>query len=123
MLQVNDLVELNPLYVDVDGTILFWPAPNQGHHQSGTEPVVNEDLMIVLKHYKQSRPNSKLIAWSANGEEYARRWLTYCGIVDVFDLVLGKPQGFVDDTFDWLMIRPKFLVRQGVHGPYYLRSQ
>lgn len=120
---VNNLLAHNPLFVDVDGTLIRHPFPHCGHKQDGKRPTLNQELVDAIRLYRDERPLFRTVAWSANGERYARDILTSFGIISLFDVVIGKPGLFIDDTFDWLMLRPKLVVRNSENGTHYIRSE
>lgn len=123
-MNVNDIIDKNPLYVDVDGTLLIWPEPGFGYHQEGTIATINHDLVDVIKHYRKERPLFQVICWSANGEVYARRMLDEYGLTCLFDHILSKPGCLIDDSFDWFMLRQKIVVRNKTQDTrYFLRSE
>ncbi len=122
-ISVNDLIKHNPLFVDVDGTLLIHPFPACGHKQDGQRPTLNQELVDAIRLYRDERPLFRTVAWSANGERYARDMLTSFGIISLFDVVIGKPGLLIDDAFDWLMLRPKIVVRNNENETYYIRSE
>jgi len=94
------------LYVDVDGTLLKWPGPTPGLRNDGT-PEINKDLIKQLRKWKE-RTNGYIIVWSGNGKTHADWAVDFMGIEDLPDFVLGKPNIFIDDTYEWIDTRPKY---------------
>ena len=98
------------LFVDVDGTLLFWPGdelgdvPRPGQRGHGQAPAVNIELVDALVAWRGETPLSKLFVWSANGAEHARWAARVCGLQDLADGYLDKPQkgdGVIDDKPEW----------------------
>ena len=98
------------LFVDVDGTLLFWPGdkpgdvPAPGEPAYGREPKLNAELVDALMTWRGDNPRSKLFVWSANGADHARWAARFCGLHDRVDGYLDKPQkgdGVIDDKPEW----------------------
>ena len=85
----------NVIAVDVDGTL-------------GLHGIVNERLIAWCRQKKAA--GKTLILWSARGEAHARRAAEFFNLVDLFDVITGKPEAIVDDK-GWGWIRFTTVVR------------
>ena len=76
------------LYIDVDGTMVDVNDPD----------VLREGVLekLELWHKKYT-----LICWSKTGGQYAKKVCEYHKIAHLFSLFLDKPDGAVDDDFEW----------------------
>lgn len=74
------------IYVDVDGTLTLDGANGDGEPRTS---------MVRVAQELYSRPDVKLVIWSARGAEYAEEW---CRRHEVrADIYLTKPHVCVDD--------------------------
>ena len=70
------------IYVDVDGTLHKYGAPN----------------MLAIKWCKEKKDRGfTLILWSMRGEAYARMFANSLGIEDLFSHICSKPGYVLDD--------------------------
>lgn len=89
-------------FVDVDGTLVLWPAPDVGRVPRGGEagtgeaPVVNAKLVERLRALK--RDGWEIYVWSRGGTKHADRAVAYCGIADIVEATLPKPSRLYDDS-------------------------
>lgn len=97
--------ETPTIYVDVDGTLVFWPGPDPGEapipwHPSLAPssrhpwPAINQPLVDRLNAWY--RPHSRcLVVWSRAGALHARQVAQYCGLTA--HAYLPKPRMAIDD--------------------------
>jgi|SRR5579859_742487 len=74
------------LYVDIDETLVLWH--NDSYHLN---PVA---VTIIKRFFKRKHT---IIAWSAGGAEWAAQTIKQFKLQKYFDLVLGKPDWYLDD--------------------------
>lgn len=92
--------ETPTIYVDVDGTIVYWPepspgeAPMPGHPRFGEWPEINWPMVDALKKFYQPGKTC-LVIWSRAGAAHAKKMAEYCGLSA--DAYLPKPRLAVDD--------------------------
>lgn len=101
------LDEYDPIYVDVDGTLLIWPEPNPGRRKFGANPIINTKVQRFLFEIKRYNPKVRVYLWSANGAEHALDAMWGCGLEKVVDDCLTKPRLYIDDYFKWFDDRIK----------------
>jgi predicted phosphatase len=65
----------------------------------------NKKHIDLLRHHKER--GYYIIAWSANGFEWANRVIEALELSDCVDLIMTKPKEYVDDkdVNDWMPIR------------------
>lgn len=92
-----------PWGVDIDDTLLLWDAPKEGPMVTFIEPhsgdeitvPINENNIRLLKE-KKARGCS-IVLWTQGGYEYANAVATALNIRGHVDLIMGKPEGIIDD--------------------------
>jgi hypothetical protein len=99
----SELGHYRNLYVDVDGTLVFWPDPTPGLYQAGKPYTINQELVDKLKLWRLRMPNGVLVVWSGTGKQHAEWAVKTCGIDDIVDVALAKPSAMIDDTLAWLL--------------------
>lgn len=88
------------IYVDVDGTLLFWPGKKKGHvprpgeKEYGKAPEINQPLVNALKNWHKG--NNVLVLWSKGGVEHCEKAASRCDLNP--DACLPKPQVAIDDS-------------------------
>ncbi len=92
------------LFVDVDGTLLFWDE-KPGRVTRGVpleqlhlHCIVNVTLVERLKRWK--KPGNLLVVWSMGGKDHAQWAVKLVGLQGAVDVCLPKPCGLVDDAGD-----------------------
>lgn len=98
------------IYVDVDGTLIFWPQPNPGAQQPNCVPKVNHKLVTILREWKALDRHNVLIVWSAGGADHVSYAVKLAEIEDIVDYKLSKPEVFIDDQYGWYEKRLKIRV-------------
>lgn len=88
------------VYVDVDETLVLW-APDY------TVPSVPDLPLRVWPHSEHIRLVRSLhavgytvVVWSRGGAEWAGKVVDALGLADAVDVVLGKPELWIDDLRD-----------------------
>lgn len=112
----------NPIYVDVDDTLIFWPInysqpfedciqftdPRDGEVLFG---LPNKKLISKLRKHKMYGKQS-IIVWSNSGWEWAKHAVEILGLEGIVDVILTKPGIYYDDKkvneqhFKWNKIEP-----------------
>jgi len=88
------------IYVDIDGTLLFWPGkskgtpPKKNEEGYGLKPEVNRPLVAALKAWHKDK--RFLAFWSRGGAEHCRNTAKLCGLSP--DACLPKPYACFDDA-------------------------
>lgn len=104
------------LYVDVDGTLLIWPARGGGATHAETMaarklwrdeplteeerrhlPVINAELVRRINAWQAARPTGTLVIWSLGGTEHAKMARDLCGFPSGTPCI-AKPDLMVDDA-------------------------
>ncbi len=89
------------VYVDVDGTLVFWPGnrpgryPRKGESGHGEDPAINTKLVERLK-----ASDADIVIWSRGGKTHAEWAAKFCDIDAV--ACLSKPDLMVDDGRRWM---------------------
>lgn len=88
----------NVIYVDVDGTLLFWPGkpgrqPGPGEAGFGELPKINKPLADCLRSWHKK--GRTLVVWSRGGPEHCKLAAKLCGLNP--DACLYKPEICIDD--------------------------
>ena len=104
-----EFADYEALYVDVDGTLVFWPGgkpgrvPRKGEPHHGELPARNVALIAALQAWW--RRERQLVVWTAGGQRHAKWAVDYCGIASITTAALAKPSIIVDDGFKWMQRR------------------
>lgn len=88
----------NVVYVDVDGTLLFWPTkpgrvPRSGETGFGRPPELNAPLVEQLRRWHHG--NRFLAFWSRGGRKHCEMAARLTGLKP--DACLPKPEVAIDD--------------------------
>jgi len=93
------------IFVDVDGTLLFWPGknpggpPRNGEEGYGKEPEVNVGLVEHIR--EKIKEGVTVVVWITGGPEHAKMAVRLCGLINerVNGKILccGKPGTCFDD--------------------------
>ncbi len=89
------------IYVDVDGTLVFWPGnrpgryPRKGESGYGEDPAINAKLVERL-----NASDADIVIWSRSGKAHAEWAAKYCNINAI--ACLSKPNLMVDDSMKWI---------------------
>jgi len=75
------------LFVDVDRTLIVWEEGCIWHPHK-------EHLALIEQFWYQ---NHGIVVWSAGGVEWAEKAVRLLGIEDKVDLIISKPDWYVDD--------------------------
>lgn len=75
------------LFCDVDKTLIIWESGNQWHP--------HEEHIALLRQFKYQ--GHGVVVWSAGGYEWAERAVYLLGIDDLVDLIVNKPDWYIDD--------------------------
>lgn len=95
-----------PLYVDIDDTLLKWNASTEEKEQTGifiTYPNSSQgDLLVPLMGNIEALKKHRLrrqtvIVWSQGGTEWAEIAIKALNLEEYVDLIIEKPQWFLDD--------------------------
>lgn len=91
--------ETPAIYVDVDGTIVFWPDPSPGRAMMPGDPRIggpriNQPMVDALKRFYVPGKTC-LVIWSRGGAVHAKKMAEFCGLSA--DAYLPKPRLVVDD--------------------------
>jgi hydroxymethylpyrimidine pyrophosphatase-like HAD family hydrolase len=83
-----NMLQTNTIFVDVDGTI----------HNNG------RIIVPVLNFCQRKKQDGfSLVLWSARGQEHAQKAVELFKIGGLFDYVISKPGGIVDDRgWSWI---------------------
>lgn len=89
------------VYVDVDETLVLWAPP------PGVVPAVPALPMRVWPHHEHiwlvrslHAVGYTVVVWSRGGAEWAAKVVTALKLDDAVDVVLGKPELWIDDLSD-----------------------
>lgn len=93
-----------PVYIDVDDTLLMWGFSHEPFHNS--VKVINVGITFYLKphneHINQLKAHKArghtIIVWSKGGADWAEAAVKALGLEEFVDLVVEKPQWCYDDT-------------------------
>lgn len=91
---------------DVDDTLIHWPWPGDnmpegstlitvGLNSYTTQVLANNTHIELLKRYKAK--GKFIIVWSKSGHKWAEAVVKALGLIDRVNLVLSKPEKYVDD--------------------------
>jgi len=94
------------LYVDVDDTLVMWNSFDMPESKQGdflNIPCGNETVTVyphrahidLLKQFKARGHN--VVVWSQGGSDWAETIVNTLGLQDLVDVILTKPNWFVDD--------------------------
>lgn len=92
--------ETPTIYVDVDGTMVFWPGADPGEApipwtpELNNWPAINIPLVDALKAWR-GKGGRCLVIWSRAGARHARQMAQFCGLSA--DAYLPKPRMAIDD--------------------------
>jgi len=100
------LDNIESLFVDVDGTLVFWEGkpgrvfrgvPREDLHKHCR---VNEELVEALKRW--SNEDNFLVVWTTGGKAHADWAVKLTGLEGFVNMVCGKPHALIDDgTTHW----------------------
>lgn len=90
---------MKTIFIDVDGTLVFWPGKDPGVKTSTTTPEINTKLIEKIIEWKKQ--GNDIIVWSAAGKVHAKWVVGYVGIEKYVDYISAKPNIYVDDNFRW----------------------
>ena len=101
----------HPIYVDVNGCLIFWPGGDKERiprpdEDGGLElgfgeyPVPNEKLIKILREMHDK--GHEIIVWCRGGREHAENAVEFVGIGDIVSVCLPKPLTIIDDSWLWL---------------------
>jgi hypothetical protein len=91
-MQASDFSQIFCIYVDIDDTLVR-------SYGSKRIPITG-----TIEHIKElKKQGASLYCWSSGGAEYARNTAEELGILDIFEVLLPKPQMLLDDQEinDW----------------------
>jgi len=94
------LIPGTPLPVDIDQTLVLYKDINKA--KKGRIPFEYGGKIIYLTTHDMNIAcvkdcKSAMIAWSANGEAWAKEVITGLGLLDYFDYYMQKPKEYIDD--------------------------
>ena len=98
-------------YFDVDDTLIMWEIPENFPEEELVQmecrdhafPVApNKHNVNLLKQF--AKKGHAIIVWSAGGSDWAESAVKGLGLEDYVDVVMGKPNYYVDDkkVEDWI---------------------
>lgn len=92
------------IYFDVDETIAMWNT-----NSDKAVPVDNYGMIEYVKPHSKhiaklktfaADPDTTIVVWSQGGWEWAKNVVEAFGLTEYVDLVINKPEIFVDDLAD-----------------------
>ena len=104
----------NTVYCDIDGTLIIWPGGKGGStkiaKREKLSPKINNIVVDILKSEKSK--GSTIILWSAGGKEHCKWSAEFCGITNIVDVYLRKPNIFIDDNHKWISNKRRTYINQ-----------
>lgn len=94
------------IFVDVDGTLILWSENRPGKAFSGV-PKMNMRLIRWLIEWRRKNPEGNIYVWSTSGAIHAEWAVEFCGLEELIDGAMAKPDLIVDDSFTWLKKRAR----------------
>lgn len=87
----------------------MWPGGKAGSTRiakpRGLSPDINTVVVDLLKSEKQK--GSTIVLWSIGGTAHCKWAAEFCGIKDIVDIYLRKPNIFIDDNHKWFVSKKR----------------
>jgi hydroxymethylpyrimidine pyrophosphatase-like HAD family hydrolase len=103
----------NPIYFDVDDTLIMWDIPSDRTHEAidihcyGVTSVVRPHHKHIELLKLTCQRDRQIIVWSQRGYKWAEAVVKVLKLEEYVDAILTKPIAYVDDLAveDWMVGR------------------